>query len=62
MIKLHYFNVSLALTSNEHYVIIAGGYHHDGYTSSSAGIFILDIRNKDEYKLRKCDIKTPKAG
>ena len=65
-ISFNYSHVSSALTSCENYVIIASKkvQHASQFDMCNENdeIFVLDIRDDNEYKLRKCDIKLPKAG
>ena len=51
-----YRKVSAALSSNENYVIIACGYLAGFYDDK---IYVLDIRNEEEYKLNECAIRSP---
>merc|ERR1712154_174279 len=55
-----YFNVSVTMTSNQHFVIIAGGYNIDRVPNDK--IFVLDIRDDNNYKLRKSGIISPLSG
>ena len=57
-----HWNVSLTLTSNEEYVVIAGGYGVGGSINSTDKIFVLDIRDDNEYKLSESKIKCPSKG
>ena len=72
-IKFEHFNVSVALTSNEKYVIIAGGYDQTMHEKScdharqkircySDSMFVLDISNDEQYTLKECTIKVPIPG
>ena len=56
--------VSSVLSANEEYIIISGGARATGGydKDKSDKIFVLDIRDETEYKLRECSIKAPKAG
>ena len=53
-------NVRCALSSNEDFVIIAGGW--DNIMEESDEIFVLDLRDNNQYKLRKSEIKCPQKG
>ena len=52
--EFEYFNVAVTLTSNEDFIIIAGGYNNSYEVDDK--IFVLDIRDKDEYNLYESDV------
>ena len=56
-LQFNYCNVSSHLTSDEGYVIIGGGSDKDNCYMNK--MYVLDIRDEDEYKLMECDIKLP---
>ena len=71
-IKFKFHSVSVTLTANENYVIIAGGYYlannkknHIKYKIlNNDKIYVLDIKNNNnnKYKLFKSTIKCPLSG
>eukprot|EP01083_Nonionella_stella_P172994 595342_1 len=54
--------MQLALTSDQRHIIIAGGLDGGSYSPPTDAIYVLEIRNKDEYVLRKSNIVCPMAG
>ena len=59
----NYKYVYSILSFDENYVIIAGGYHSFGYKRRrSKKIFILDLTDETEYKLKQSTIELPRAG
>ena len=54
---LPYHKMKTALTSDENYIIISGGYNP--HNQRSEKMYILDIRNENNYKLRKLTITNP---
>eukprot|EP01084_Bolivina_argentea_P061211 111874_1 len=63
-ISFDYHAVSAVLTSNEQYVIISGGYHNNEnrLLNHTNVIHVLDIRNDNNYVLRKSEIVCPMSG
>eukprot|EP01084_Bolivina_argentea_P302322 521816_1 len=59
-INFEYYGHSTALSSNEAYIVIAGGC--DKYRNVVDTIHALDIRDDNNYVLRKCSIKCPMSG
>ena len=57
-----YKYVDSTLSSNENYVIIAGGYEKFGQKRVNNKIFVLDLTNEAKYKLKECKIQIPRAG
>lgn len=56
-IQLDYYHACPCLTSNEEYIVIGGGLDkNDNYMNK---LYVLDIREDEEYKLKECDIKLP---
>ena len=62
-LKCNLFHASTVLTSNEDFVIIAGGYYRNilGSKVTNDRIYILDMRN-DEWKLRESKVRLPIGG
>eukprot|EP01084_Bolivina_argentea_P184463 318135_1 len=59
-IAFNYSKHSTTLSFNEQYVIIAGGW--DEKANETDAIHVLDIRNENNYVLRRCSIKCPMSG
>ena len=60
-ILLHLADVSCATSMNENFVIIAGGikFRYDQHHEYNDKIYVLDIRDDDNYRLREGTIKMP---
>eukprot|EP01084_Bolivina_argentea_P302323 521817_1 len=59
-ITFGYYGHSVALSSDEAYIVIAGG--HDKAYNKVNMMHVLDIRDDNNYVLRKCSIKCPMSG
>ena len=62
LMDFDYKYVDSALSLNENYIIIAGGYEGHVFTTKSNKIFVLDLRDEIAYKLKECKIELPKSG
>ena len=54
-----YKDVTATLSSNQNYLIIAGGYMKFGQNNK---IFVMDLTDETKYKLKQSKITLPKAG
>ncbi len=64
-IEINRYDFEAVLCSNERYIITMGGYVYDDATDKeveSNDIYIIDMKDNENWKIAKCKINCPSAG